>query len=1154
MRRLFICLTLLITALLAPVLPPAARPVTAQTPPVAPAAIDCAASPFGSTLTLGREDELFLGYRDVGVGGGPAGGLGVYRLDKSPTSVGAAEAALVSDTANGRSQISDLAATAADLNGDGSTEAIQTFSDATGRSQLFVLRPGGAPAEFIDGSQGHTMRAVAAGDILGVGGLTQQAVVASRDAAGGLNIQVYQGAADGSIAGRAAWWRSTAAGRAQPVLIRVDTGNLDGDRYDDIIVSIIQSDRATVQLLYLERQQGAQGDGAGTTADGLSLRASATSRISGVAHMALTLADTNGDNSDEIVLGTAEGSASAISAWIYRFNPVTTALDYRARGLFPVSANGFTMASGDVDGPAGGVRRDEIVLAYQSNGANNYGNGLHIQVARLSGLDSTSPQLTTDAYYADDHSAANLALAVADLDKDNRAEVVAAYSDGEPFGMRLLTLGYSAAPARLLQRSSLRLDATLGAAPALAVGDWDDNSLRAVAQPTCRQLTENQILGAVFVPPFWQNIQGEVSKQGTLGSSLSREQVVEKSFSYIQGGSSSVYVGVSAGISLFDLVELSASVRATASHEYSTSASQGTSTSQATIRTRGIFVDNDGVAFTRSNYRCYTYALEDGGVPIAPQDAGVRLCEFLPQRDSAGRITEASLISGSLDSWDSNYSDSQAEWVPVARDWANLALFRGPYATQSSEAGGAGAGLALDSEIARTGAASSYLGGGVARTASEAGAWWQVDLGASEPIARVRLFTPPASLGNFVVLVAEQDFRTMPEQGDPDALAARPDVHAFSVGGPAGATTVVKTLVTAAGGTTQQPVSGRYVRVQRRGVAALALAEVQVLGPNHVEPDRYPLGLCDARAGAPAGSTTYNGDGFFGVRLHNPWAATNNERYPCVKVRGQLRWGGPNDQPGVYAVTRNAGGNGTWSLSTSTGGSTFTGSSFEATSSVGVELDAEGGVLAKVQAGGARTSTTGIAQESTLTTSWTSSFDVGGSVGNFPDTYTGPRQAWADSCQYTFEPYFYEVADESSSGFQQRYTVLDYLVPFSVDDPATLNREDAAPLANCRNGNQTAGATTPADDQAAAYSGQPRQIAVLANDSGNGLRLVEVGQPRHGAVTFTARSITYTPGAGYAGEDSFTYTAEDAQGQRTRGSVRVTVSAVRPIYLPLVAR
>src|SRR5262249_62013629 len=56
---------------------------------------------------------------------------------------------------------------------------------------------------------------------------------------------------------------------------------------------------------------------------------------------------------------------------------------------------------------------------------------------------------------------------------------------------------------------------------------------------------------------------------------------------------------------------------------------------------------------------------------------------------------------------------------------------------------------------------------------------------------------------------------------------------------------------------------------------------------------------------------------------------------------------------------------------------------------------------------------------------------------------------------------------------------------------------------------------------------------VLANDTdanGDALTAVLVSGPAHGTLTLNANgSFTYTPAAGYAGADSFTYKANDGQ-------------------------
>jgi Bacterial Ig domain/Bacterial Ig-like domain (group 3)/Carboxypeptidase regulatory-like domain len=66
---------------------------------------------------------------------------------------------------------------------------------------------------------------------------------------------------------------------------------------------------------------------------------------------------------------------------------------------------------------------------------------------------------------------------------------------------------------------------------------------------------------------------------------------------------------------------------------------------------------------------------------------------------------------------------------------------------------------------------------------------------------------------------------------------------------------------------------------------------------------------------------------------------------------------------------------------------------------------------------------------------------------------------------------------------------------------------------------------------------------VLANDRGTGLVVSAHTTPGHGSVSIgTNGSYTYTPATGFAGLDSFTYTASDAVGQKATATVRVTVN------------
>lgn len=72
-----------------------------------------------------------------------------------------------------------------------------------------------------------------------------------------------------------------------------------------------------------------------------------------------------------------------------------------------------------------------------------------------------------------------------------------------------------------------------------------------------------------------------------------------------------------------------------------------------------------------------------------------------------------------------------------------------------------------------------------------------------------------------------------------------------------------------------------------------------------------------------------------------------------------------------------------------------------------------------------------------------------------------------------------------------------------------------------------------------------------ANDTdadSDALAVTAVSTPSHGAATRNgARTVTYTPAAGYTGSDSFTYQLTDGKGGGATGTINVTVLAAPPV-------
>lgn len=84
-----------------------------------------------------------------------------------------------------------------------------------------------------------------------------------------------------------------------------------------------------------------------------------------------------------------------------------------------------------------------------------------------------------------------------------------------------------------------------------------------------------------------------------------------------------------------------------------------------------------------------------------------------------------------------------------------------------------------------------------------------------------------------------------------------------------------------------------------------------------------------------------------------------------------------------------------------------------------------------------------------------------------------------------------------------------------------------------------------AADEAETQSGEAVTIAVLANDSdpdGDPLAVAAVDDPANGSASHDGASVTYTPDAGFAGTEVFSYTVEDGQGGSDAGQVTVHVN------------
>ncbi|MBK8988742.1 MAG: cadherin-like domain-containing protein [Chloroflexi bacterium] len=1145
-------------------------------PPAPEAALTCGINPFSSGYDLFGEDEILVGYTS-----GDFVGNRLSNFSLNLEEWGLAERNLfLEETAVWGANIQSQTAVAADLDGDGYTEMVQSFV-TTNASQpgyyIAVFNPVYGVTYSKLSATSHGRLVAASGNILGDDNQREQVVLAAvNNATGALTIEVWDGARNGMTAVPLASFRSTTGLHANAGGLDVAVGNLTNDRQDDIVISLLDENRTTVELLTLTYDPTYVSGSGSNQANKLRPLDSDSFSAGQFRDIQVTLLRLNGDFQDEIVVAADSYQNSTpnvspqIQLFVYKYNaPLQTLTRFtNLDAAIPAYATNFSLSSGDINGQMvgeTGVSPEEVVVGFSSTGSYEFGSGFAVEVWRAQGLNTPNPTLARYEQWITNNDQRNqagyLSIAVADLDNDGLKEIVAALDDGRGLEVLYLTHDDLLADAPDVPfGQSVNLDPTaLNGKTAVAVGDRDNNALKAIATAECQEIVEQRVTAVTFAPPYWGIIQDMSAKGAAIGRTLNNQTATSTALTYYRSDTVSGYVGAAVGGS-YGPFSIEASARLTAAESKERSSTEGGTTGTGESLQVQRTGNDDFLTFDNTAYDCYAYTLSQNGVSI-PETA-LRNCDYV----------SSTRLATDLEAWDNTWGaqpggiNQALTWTPVARDWASLGLFRGSFAAQSSTFSSHSADRAVDGTLR-----SSPANNSIATTNTQDNPWWQIDLGSTQPIAKVRLWNRtdwltcadlaacPNQLDHIYVLISASDFRNMPEEGNPAALMARPDVYAFSLddftsalvgvsaANPLGEVTTFQTLDSSI---PPQPVQGRFVRVQRvLPNAQLSLGEVQVFGLNHVNPDRYPVNIREK--GTPT-------DGLFEVQLHNPLGTTPATTWPWVEVRGNLLWNRTGYANGVLSGDMislgNAGIN--WTYSSYSLGSSFATNSLKHETRIGAEFDFTTGAIFQMQVGYGEEFTTGTIAEHTTETSWTDAIEFGGRVDGFPSAYNG--QSWVLGCGYEIRPYYYELIETSTFGLETRYPVLDYIVPdVSVTDPlgnnsAGLNRTNSTAVANCVNGNQTGGTPQATNDEGTLGAGGAATFNVLANDIGNQLRIVNVTAPQSGQVTFSDRTITYVPNSGFVGTDTFTYTVSD--GVTTSEGVLTVVVTLREVFLPVTIR
>jgi len=1122
----------------------------------------CAASPFGNLLLMGAEREIFVSYK-----GGAApyqNWLAATRLDLTDEGKLQPQQTWLSGAlAASLTNVTEPVATLADLDANGKVELLQALRNSDGQLLLVEQSNALGLTTWQSTASNHQGIAIASGNLTRSALDDEEIALVSRSPVNSLSVQLINGTNHGGLPSDGltlGLWRSVENFRNAPTLLNVATGDLDGDGADDEVIVAFQEDGGNfLQLIVLEYTPGhLYVDNHSPSNYQNNLKEIATLRVEAgnARNLQVTAADSNGDFRDEIVLAYDHGNddndgySNKITVRTYSMTvyPQGALITQHGQWENPGVRNpNLALAAADSDGD--GVA--EVILAYE-----DAPDGLTIV-----SLDAEVATIVAHNWWQNKENyrdqVRDLALDAADLDRDGLAEIVAGFRDqgnwlqtvrvndsitatvattvGLPFGMSLVDAWRNGDEGRMgATNISVRL------------GDWDNDSLKAQYAPAmggmlqCKQTIEPQITSAIFVPPFWQQIQGGQYIYGSVGKTESQEKSTETALSSFYSHSASGYFGGGVGAE-GTVFSFETSVKLTAGYEYAATQTRAGSQNQGQSIAVGWTNFSDFMVVDDVTYDCYSYQLMQGGVAV---EGSARFCENKGLKNR----------SLSLDAWDMR-DDIDLQWTPVVRDWSNLALFRDFYASQSS----------IDPSIANNSAALAADGntdgvlanGSVMQTQAETAPWWQIDLGSVQDITKIRLWnrnnvgcTLPSCMNQLTdvhLFITDSDPGTI--SNDPNVLKTAPGVVSYFHEGVGSRVTTFRTL-----DANFQPTRGRYVRVQLAGLGVLSLAEVQIFGTNHVDPHRYPVGVWD-----PDGKTNRAGnyvpgtDGWFNVQLHNPVTG----QLETVRTRGNLLWNGANQ--GVLNNQQIGDGESTltWSLGTTTGGASSVITATSHTAKIGAEFDVEAGIIpVKIQTGGSYEYGTGFGREHTQTIAWEKGFELDGGVQGFPRVVEGQVVQWPAQCRYGFQPYYYELGDESDIGYAHKFLVLDYIVPVHL-----MNR--TANLEPCRQGSyKTGNNRAPQVNNTIVIDivGSSMLIDILAtveDPDHDVLSLLAVGNASNGVVTIVENRILYTPNLGYVGEDSFTYTVSDGFGGEVTALLKVVVggtAAQQTLYLPIITR
>lgn len=676
---------------------------------------------------------------------------------------------------------------------------------------------------------------------------------------------------------------------------------------------------------------------------------------------------------------------------------------------------------------------------------------------------------TVDEYptFSSDHTA--IRLAVGDMNHDGLPEVVVAVNnDGKGVDTHVfhrqstVAFGLATRVENPLAISYMEL----------VLSDFDGDSLNAVLSNTtgdCRLTRDLSIHSLTWMPPYFADLQANANRSARYGETASSGSSTEERSSSYFSHNVTGWIGVGGEINepITAIKTLELEAKVTFGYNYQTETGELHGDEYEYSVDSGFSLDDDTqsigqeglVATVKNTANCYTYTLVQSGDPVS---GTMRACETgveVPTQDGSGAVDWNRLATVQAP------KSIPYDWIPVERDWASLALFRVPNAGS-----GAGGITFIDAAHGKDKATDGMFDTAAVSVDDVDRPYLDIDLGTMRDITAIRVFpaadpkSSPTAFEHIEFKAAAKDllgFRlyasATPFSGNDLPTAATSTAFV-----PGGISTFVQdtgveaiyriwNVWTGNPGTSSndpnagQPLRAHFLRLQKPTSGKINIAEIQVFGNFHTEPQFFPEQVCDDRVG----------DGLFKAYVYD--GLHNLSR--VIQVRGDMMWTGaavysnnvlqPTGVPGcafddstdgngdaaspdtvreeeIWAQTAVGGVSADWSLSQNHTHTDGKDESIDGAAHVGAEFEAKAGSGVLGIVGAAYEFSWGVTHENQSSLTTGSGFTVSGVMGGFDD------QQFHDLCLYYPRPYAFKLTDYSNTGFRHDMYVTDYVVHQSL--------------------------------------------------------------------------------------------------------------------------